>query len=134
MAPDVLTDYELMILLAILAAGEPARGPAIACELQQRGCRRVVLGEIHTALDRLERNGLVASAAAGPTSPRRRSAKPAFEVMPAGLRAVERTQRALVSLWRELPELEEEPLLGDLVGEYGAHRSQTWLWYLAQRV
>ena len=133
MAPDLLTDYELMVLLAILAVGERARGAAIACELQQRGCRRVVLREINAALDRLERNGLVVSAAGGPTSPRRRSARRAFEVTPPGLRAVERKQRALVSLWAELPELEDEPLVSDLVGEYSARRSQTWLWYLAQR-
>lgn len=134
MIPDLLTDYELMILLATRAAGGRAHGAAIACELQQRGCRRVVLREIHTALDGLERNGLVVSAAGGATSPRRRSARRAFEVTPGGLRASERKQQALVSLWAELPELEDQPLVGDLVWEHGAHRLQTWLWYLAQRV
>ena len=134
MAVERLTDYDLMILLAILVAGERAAAAAIARELQWRDCRSVVLGEIHAALDRLESNGLVVSATGGPTLPRRRGARRAFEVTPAGLRAVESTQRVLVARWTELPELEDEPLLGDLVGEYSARRWQTWLWYLAQHV
>ena len=102
MAVDRLTDYDLMILLAILVAGERAGAAAIARELQWRDCRSVVLGEIHAALDRLESNGLAVSGAGGPTSPRRRGARRAFEVTPAGLRAVESTQRALVARWKRV--------------------------------
>ncbi len=121
-----------MVLLTILTVGGRAHGAAIAREIRQRGgCR--VAREVHAALDRLERNELVAPPVRDPTPPRR-SAKRIFEATPAGLRAVESRQRALVALWAELPELKDEPLVGELVGEYSARRSQVWLWYLATRV
>jgi len=134
MVSDHLTDFELMVLLAILTDDGRARGAAIAREIRQRGGCHVVPSEVHAALDRLEGKKLVVSAVGDPTSPRRRGAKPIFEVTPAGLRAVESRQRALVALWGELPELKNEPLVSELVGEHTARRSQVWLWYLATRV
>ena len=49
-----------MILLAILRAGDEAYGVAIAKEIETTG-RRVLLGAVYAALERLERNGLVVS-------------------------------------------------------------------------
>ena len=134
MARRLLTDFELMVLLAILTVEEEATGTAIARGVRRAGGCRVVPREIHAALDRLERNGLVMSVTRDPTSPRRRGGSGLFEVTSAGLRAVETTQRALVSLWTGLPELKNEPLLGELVGESGARHSEVWLWYLTTRV
>lgn len=134
MAGRPLTDFELMVLLGILTVEEEATSAAIARGVLRAGGCRVVPREIHAALDRLERNGLVMSVARDPTSPRRPGARALFEVTPAGLRAVETTQRALVSLWTGLPELKNEPLLGELVAESGARRSEVWLWYLTTRV
>ena len=54
MARQHLTDFELMILLAILRIGEDAYGVPIAKEIEQTGKRSVLLGAIYTALDRLE--------------------------------------------------------------------------------
>lgn len=134
MVSDHLTDFELVVLLAILTVDGQARRAAIAREIRQRGGCHIVPSEVHAGLDRLERKKLVVSAVGEPTSPRRRGAKPIFEVTPAGLRAVESRQRALVALWGELPELKNEPLVSELVGEYTARRWQVWLWYLATRV
>ncbi len=134
MASDLLTDFELMVLLSILTVEGRAHGAAIAREMRQRGGCRVVPREVHATLDRLERDELVAPAVRDPTSSRRSGTRPILEVTPAGLRAVESKQRALVALWAGLPELKDEPLVGELVGEYGARRSQVWLWYLATRV
>ena len=127
-----LTDYELLILVATLTIGEKAHAAAIACAIEQKG-RPVVASEIPAALERLERDGLVASAVAAPT-PRRRSPRRIIEVTLAGLRAIEDSQRALLSLWKELPELNDELIFRDLVGEFGAGRSEAWLSYLANRV
>ena len=134
MAPDLLTDFDLMVLLSILMVDGRASGAAIAREIRQRGGCRVASREVHVALDRLEHSELVAPAVRDPTSPRRSGTKPIFEVTPAGLRAVESTQRALVALWAGLPELRDEPLFGELVGQYSARRWQVWLWFLAMRV
>ncbi|HEY0874388.1 MAG TPA: helix-turn-helix transcriptional regulator [Vicinamibacterales bacterium] len=103
----LLTDFELMILLAILRTGEDAYGVRIADEIERTGGRSVVMGAIYTALDRLERNGLVSSFVGDPTPERGGRAKRFFEVTPRGLRAVKHTQKALVALWTDLPQLKE---------------------------
>ena len=105
----LLTDFELMILLAILRVGEDAYGVPIADEIERTGGRRVVLGAVYTALDRLERNGWVSSTVGEPTPERGGRAKRFFVVTPQGLRAIKETRRALVALWKDIPQLKGEP-------------------------
>lgn len=107
MQRQLLTDFELMILLAILRAGEDAYGVRIAEEIERTGRRSVVMGAVYAALDRLERNGLVSSLVGDPTPARGGRAKRYFEVTARGLRAVKQTQSALVALWTDLPQLKE---------------------------
>ncbi len=107
MAARFLTDFELMIILAILRSGEEAYGVQIAREIEETGGRRVLLGAAYAALDRLERNGLVSSTVGNPTPERGGRAKRFFRVTPRGLRAARETQRALVALWRDVPQLKE---------------------------
>ncbi|HXW07793.1 MAG TPA: helix-turn-helix transcriptional regulator [Vicinamibacterales bacterium] len=102
-----LTDFELMILLAILRVGEDAYGVRIADEIERTGRRSALMGAVYTALDRLERNGLVSSSVGDPTPERGGRAKRFFQVTPRGLRAVKQTQNALVALWADLPQLKE---------------------------
>ncbi len=102
----MLTDFELMILLAALRVSEDAYGVQIAREIERTGGRRVLLGAVYTALDRLERNGLVASIVGDPTPARGGRAKRFFRVTPRGLRAVKETQKALIALWTNVPRLE----------------------------
>src|SRR5262245_32756312 len=106
MPRELLTDFELMILLAILRLGDDAYGVPIASEIEQTGGRRVVVAAVYTALDRLERNGLVASTLGDPTPERGGRAKRFFRVTKQGVRAVRDTQRALVALWNGVPQLE----------------------------
>ena len=107
MPRNLLTDFELMILLATLRAGEEAYGVQIAREIEVTGGRNVLLGAVYAALERLERNRLVSSRLGEPTGERGGRAKRFFRVTPRGLRAVKETQRALVSLWNGIPELKE---------------------------
>ena len=109
MARDYLTDFELMILLAILRIGDEAYGVPIAREIERTGGRRVLLGAIYAALDRLERHGLVASTVGDPTPARGGRAKRFFRVTPKGVRAARQTRQALVALWRGVPQLKETP-------------------------
>ena len=102
----MLTDFELMILLAALRVSDDAYGVQIAREIERTGGRRVLLGAVSTALDRLERNGLVASVVGDPTPARGGRAKRFFRVTPRGLRAVKETQQALIALWTNVPRLE----------------------------
>lgn len=101
----LLTDFELMILLAVLRAGDEAYGAAIAREIEQTGRRTVLLGAVYAALERLERQGLAGSALGEPTRERGGRAKRYFTVTAKGLRAVKETQHALVALWSGIPAL-----------------------------
>jgi DNA-binding PadR family transcriptional regulator len=103
----LLTDFELMLILAILRVGEGAYGVQIAREIESVGGRPVLLGAAYAALDRLERNGLVSSRVGAPTPERGGRAKRLFEVTPRGLRAARHTRDAFVALWRDVPQLKE---------------------------
>ena len=103
---DYLTDFELMILLAVLRLGDQAYGVPIAQELESTGGRSAMLSAVYAALDRLEGNGLVSSALGDPTPARGGRAKRFFRITPAGLKAVKQTRRALTQLWTGVPQLE----------------------------
>jgi PadR family transcriptional regulator, regulatory protein PadR len=100
-----LGEFELMVLLALIRLGDDAYGVPISREIEQRSGREVALGSVYAALERLEEKGLVASRLGDPTAERGGRAKRYFRVTESGLRDVRQTQRALVSLWKGLPEL-----------------------------
>ena len=104
----MLTDFELMILLAVLRCGDDAYGVRIARELEDTAGRRALLAAVYTALDRLEQQGLVTSAMGEPTPERGGRAKRFFTVTPRGIRDVKQAQQALQSLWRGLPQLKDK--------------------------
>jgi DNA-binding PadR family transcriptional regulator len=105
MPRELLTDFELMILLAILRVGDEAYGVPIAREIEETGGRAVAIAAVYAALDRLQERGLVASRLGDPTPERGGRAKKFFRLTALGLRQVRATQRALTALWRGLPEL-----------------------------
>jgi len=105
MARTTLTDLELMILLAVLRIGDEAYGVPIADELEQTAGRDVALAVVYHTLDRLERQGLVASTLGQPSAERGGRAKRYFRVTAAGMKQVHATERALSALWRGIPGL-----------------------------
>ncbi|MEW6322550.1 MAG: PadR family transcriptional regulator [Acidobacteriota bacterium] len=107
MPRDLLTDFELMLLLAILRIGDEAYAVEIAREIETTGGRKVQLGAAYAALARLEQQGLVASRTGEPTAQRGGRAKRYFRVTTRGLNAVKVTRGALTALWRGLPQLRE---------------------------
>jgi PadR family transcriptional regulator PadR len=107
MARHLLTDLELMLVIAIFRVGDEAYGVQIAREIAVTCGRRVLLGAAYAALDRLEHNGLVRSRMGSPTPERGGRAKRFFQVTARGLRAAKETQEALVALWRDVPQLKE---------------------------
>jgi len=78
----------------------------VAREIEERSKREVALGSVYAALERLEEKGLVASSLGDPTAERGGRAKRYFRLTGQGLKEVRETQRALVSLWKGLPELD----------------------------
>jgi DNA-binding PadR family transcriptional regulator len=108
MAARLLTDFELMLLLATLRVGDRAYGVEIAREIERTGGRPVLLGAAYTALDRLEERGYVSSSIGDPSPERGGRAKRFFRVTPRGVKAVKDTKRALVALWQDVPQLKEK--------------------------
>jgi DNA-binding PadR family transcriptional regulator len=100
-----LGEFELMVLLALMRLGDDAYGVPISREIEQRSGREVALGSVYAALERLEEKGLVESRLGDPTAERGGRAKRYFRATESGLRDVLQTQRALVSLWKGVPEL-----------------------------
>ena len=105
MARTLLTDFELMLVLAILRIGDEAYGAQIARDIEATIGRRVLMGAAYAALDRLERNGLVSSRTGEPTAARGGRAKRYFDVTKRGVAAARETQRALITMWNDVPQL-----------------------------
>lgn len=108
MGERLLTDFELMLLLAIARVGDDAYGVPIVREIKTTAGRDVSLGVAYATLERLEGRGLVASRIGEPTPERGGRAKRYFRLTAKGLRAVKEMHRALSALWMNLPALKGE--------------------------
>lgn len=104
MTRRLLTDFEIMILLAIIRIGDEAYGVPIAREIETTTGRAVQLPAIYAALDRLERQQLVESRLGEATAQRGGRAKKYFSLTPAGMGSVRDTRKALTALWARLPQ------------------------------
>ncbi|HUP23635.1 MAG TPA: PadR family transcriptional regulator [Thermoanaerobaculia bacterium] len=100
--PPRIGELERLILLAALrvAASDPDNvyGVAIRREILDRTGRDIAPGAIYTALERMERRGLVASRFGEPTPVRGGKRKRLYTVLPAAVRSVERSLGALRQL------------------------------------
>ena len=105
MTRRLLTDFEIMILLAILRVGEEAYGVPIAREIEATTGRAVQLPAIYAALERLEGQQLIESRLGEATAQRGGRAKKYFSLTPAGIGSVRDTRKALTALWARLPQL-----------------------------
>lgn len=105
-ARSQLGEFELIVLLALLRVGENAYGVPIARVIEEITGREAGIGSVYAALERLEQKGMVSSSLGNPTPERGGRAKRYFRVTRAGLQQVRNTRKALVALWRGLPQLE----------------------------
>jgi|SRR5215203_636265 len=105
MTRRLLTDFEIMILLAILRIGDEAYGVPIAHEIETTTGRVVQLPAIYAALDRLEGQRLLESRLGEATAQRGGRAKKYFSLTPTGLGSVRDTRKALTALWARLPQV-----------------------------
>jgi PadR family transcriptional regulator PadR len=103
-----LNTLELMIILALSHLGDDGYGVSIAQEIEHRTGSEVLLGSVYAALERLEKKGIVASSLGEATPERGGRAKMFFRVTAKGVREARQTQRALQSLWKQIPQLRGE--------------------------
>jgi DNA-binding PadR family transcriptional regulator len=88
-----------MVLLALLRLGNDAYGMEVREEIERRTRRDVSYGAVYTALDRLERKGLVAYRMGEATPERGGRARKYFRVLPAGSDALRRASDDLAVMW-----------------------------------
>jgi len=95
---DYLGEFEHIVVLAVLRLAERAYGVTVRQEIEFRARREVSIGAVYATLDRLEEKGYVQSHRGEPTPERGGRSKRFFRVTAQGILAVNRTQRALLSM------------------------------------
>jgi DNA-binding PadR family transcriptional regulator len=102
-----LGEFEQLLLLALLTAGDESYGVEIRRSIEERTGRSVSPGALYTALDRLERRGLVVSRLGDPTPERGGKRKRYYRLEAAGAKLLRDSQRALARMaGHALPEVE----------------------------
>src|SRR5262245_58453111 len=102
---ETLSNFELMVLLAVMRLGNEAYGVPIAEEIESRRGKSVSIGSVYAALERLDSKGFVESELGEATAERGGRAKRYFRITRKGLSEVRETRRALVELWTGLPQV-----------------------------
>ena len=92
---STIGDFEQRILFALIHLGADAYGVSIRDEIEGRTGRAVSAGALYTALDRLEKRGLVSSRLGDPTPERGGKRKRLYTLQPAGERALARVYESL---------------------------------------
>lgn len=86
-----LSDFELILVLAIVRLGSEAYGAEMAREIHRRTGRDVALGAIYKTLDRLERKDLVGFEIGEPIAERGGRRRKLYHPTALGERALNRT-------------------------------------------
>lgn len=103
-----LGELELMLLLAVVHLGKDAYGIPISQELEKNRGRKVSIGSVYAALDRLEAKGLITSELGDPTPERGGKSKRYFRITKEGLQQLHETRHILTRMWQSLPEFKLE--------------------------
>ena len=101
----VISEFELIVLLAVMRVGEDAYGVPVAREIEGRTGQTVAVAAVYAALQRLEGRGFVSSVLGDPTASRGGRAKRFFHVTSKGIKEAREAQRAFIAMWQGLPQL-----------------------------
>jgi len=93
-----LGEFEQLLLLALSSAGGEVYGVQVRRAIEEQAGRTVSPGAVYTALDRLERRGLVSSRLADPTPQRGGKRKRYYRLERAGATLLHRSQTALARM------------------------------------
>ncbi len=102
-----LGEFEQVVLLVVARMEGGAYGMAIRQEIEGRTSQDVAIGSVYSALDRMEKKGLVASEVGDPTPERGGRAKRYYRLRPPGVLALTRSRETNAKLWEGL-ELDQE--------------------------
>ncbi len=109
MTPNHIAEFEQMVLLAVLQAGDDAYAPTIREVLKASARRSVSRGALYRTFDRMAAKGLLEWEAedSNPIPERGGAPMRRFRVTAEGRRALRVSREALLALWDGIePELE----------------------------
>jgi len=94
-----LSQLEQWVLLCLARVGDGAYGVPIHQEIEERTGRSVSIATVYNALDRLEREGLIASYLSAPIQERGGRAKRLHRLSAEGRVALQRARRVRDRMW-----------------------------------
>jgi PadR family transcriptional regulator, regulatory protein PadR len=100
-----ISDFETMVLLAVIRIGDEAYGVPVSREIENTTGRSVSVAAVYAALQRLESRTLVTSRWGEPTAVRGGRAKRIFIATGKGIQAAREVRRSFTALWSGLPQL-----------------------------
>lgn len=107
---DALTEFEQMVLLALVRLADRAYGVTIREEIEARAGRKVSLASAYAALERMQQRGYVASWVSEPMPIRGGRARKHFRIEAAGAAALKQARSTMDAMWHGLdahPDLRE---------------------------
>ena len=95
-----LGEFEHVVLLALMRLGQDAYGTTIRREIESNTGRSVSVGALYTALERLERRGLVGTRIGDPSPERGGRARRYYRLEAAGQETLEHSRSVLLQMWK----------------------------------
>lgn len=108
MGREFPSEFEHMVLLAILRLGDTAFALAIIRELDRQAGRAVSRGALYKTLERMEAKGYLVWTTEAATPERGGHPRRLFAVTPVGVEVLRTSRDALFRLWEGL-----DPILGE---------------------
>lgn len=100
-----LGEFEEVVLLIVGVLYPDAYGLSIRTEIIEQTGRKVAIGAVHSALNRLEKKGFLTSKLSDATHERGGRRKRLFHITSAGKSALERSLHLRTSLWNKISDL-----------------------------
>lgn len=99
-----LGEFEEIVMLTVGILYDEAYGVSVKKEIEERLSRKVSVGALHTALQRLEDKGYLRSRDGEATQERAGRPKRYFTITVYGRKALEYTRSTRQELWQDIPE------------------------------
>lgn len=105
MGKYAIGEFEEVVMLTVAILYKDAYGISIKEEIESRLKRKVSVGAMRTALNRLEKKGLLTSEFGEATAIRGGKRKRYFKVTPLGKKALDQVMETRKQLWEAIPSI-----------------------------
>ncbi len=98
-----LGEFEELVLLSVAVQNGKAYGVSITHEIREQSGRNARLNQVHAALERLERKGMIISQMGEPTPERGGRRKRLFTINKYGIEALREVREIRSHFWNLIP-------------------------------